>query len=343
MPYFSITIPVYNVEKYLRQCLDSVLGQTFGDFEVIILDDGSTDSSGKICDEYADKDGRIKVIHDVNQGQLMARVRAQKHATGKYVLFLDSDDYWEDDLLETVYNETCQNDVDMILIRFRAVDESGKELFKQKQLLEDRKVIENAGKFLCYQLATSFEYNSMALKVFKRTSLDMDSNYEKYSNVYMGEDALQIAKNLSKIETLMYLGKPFYNYRINTSSITTRISGKYIDSYITVREEIDACIEAFYGSGSKEHLCKMQYDLRGFVGGLADAAVSSSINDLAWKLLLDKIEVSKLFQNACKSRKKFNFISWLYLVAISQGSRFFWKLVGRLKRILKYCYDRFGG
>ena len=78
MPYFSVVIPVYNAEKYLAECLDSVLGQTFEDFEVILVDDGSTDSSGIICDGYSKKDRRVKVIHHANKGTLLSRQEALK-------------------------------------------------------------------------------------------------------------------------------------------------------------------------------------------------------------------------------------------------------------------------
>ncbi len=93
-PKISIIIPVYNVESYLRECLDSVLSQTFTNWECILVDDGSKDSSGKICDEYAEHDNRFKSIHQTNQGQASARNLALNNAKGDYIMFLDSDDYW---------------------------------------------------------------------------------------------------------------------------------------------------------------------------------------------------------------------------------------------------------
>ena len=94
MPLFSIIIPVYNVEAYLRQCIDSVLSQTFVDYEIILVDDGSPDRSGEICDEYACRDSRIKVIHKPNGGLSDARNHGIKNACGDYILFIDSDDFW---------------------------------------------------------------------------------------------------------------------------------------------------------------------------------------------------------------------------------------------------------
>ena len=87
--YFSLILPIYNVEKYLRECVDSVLAQTFTDFEVILVNDGSKDNSGSICDEYALKDSRVKVIHKENGGQSTARNRGFLEAQGEYIIFID--------------------------------------------------------------------------------------------------------------------------------------------------------------------------------------------------------------------------------------------------------------
>jgi glycosyltransferase involved in cell wall biosynthesis len=103
MPKISVIIPVYNVQKYLRQCLDSVLNQTFADFEIICVNDGSTDDSGKILLEYADKDNRIKIITQENKGASEARNSGLKLAQGEYIYFLDSDDFIHPQLLEICY------------------------------------------------------------------------------------------------------------------------------------------------------------------------------------------------------------------------------------------------
>ena len=111
MPKISVIVPVYNVEKYLCECIDSILTQTFTDFELILVDDGSQDNSGKICDEYANKDHRITVIHQENQGQASARNNALAIAKGEWVHFVDSDDLIHPQMLEILYatvDETTQ-------------------------------------------------------------------------------------------------------------------------------------------------------------------------------------------------------------------------------------------
>ena len=102
--FFSVVIPVYNVEKYLSQCVDSILAQSFTDYELILVDDGAKDNSGKICDEYAQKDSRVKVIHKENGGLVSARQAGIKMAVGEYVFHLDGDDAVCENALESAYD-----------------------------------------------------------------------------------------------------------------------------------------------------------------------------------------------------------------------------------------------
>ena len=103
MPTVSVIIPVYNVEKYLDQCIESVVSQTYKELEIILVDDGSKDTSGALCDKWAAKDNRIKVIHKQNSGPAATRNMGTKAATGSWILYLDSDDWYENDnLIDTL-------------------------------------------------------------------------------------------------------------------------------------------------------------------------------------------------------------------------------------------------
>ena len=114
---FSIIVPVYNTEKYLKECLDSLINQTYRDFEIILVDDGSTDSSGEICDIYAEQNpDRIKVIHKPNGGLISARITGNKHASGDYILNVDSDDFVSLDLLKTVNEKIEEYDFPYMVI-----------------------------------------------------------------------------------------------------------------------------------------------------------------------------------------------------------------------------------
>ena len=111
----SIIIPVFNVANYIEQCVESVLTQSFKDFELILIDDGSTDGSGDICDGYAREDGRVRVIHKENRGLGAVRNLGIDLAVGKYIIFLDGDDYWAPDTLKRLWNEAEKNDLQLLL------------------------------------------------------------------------------------------------------------------------------------------------------------------------------------------------------------------------------------
>ncbi len=118
----SIIVPIYKVERYLKRCVDSILNQTFTDFELILVDDGSPDNCGRICDEYAEKDNRIYVIHKENGGLSDARNAGLDYATGQYIIFVDSDDFVEPDLLEKAYN-TIIKGYDIVSFGLNIIDE----------------------------------------------------------------------------------------------------------------------------------------------------------------------------------------------------------------------------
>lgn len=113
----SVILPVYNVEEYLRKCLDSVVGQTLQEIEIICVDDGSTDNSPHILEEYAKKDARIQILHQKNAGAGAARNLGMKYATGKYLSFLDSDDFFELDMLEKAYLQAEQYQAEVVVFR----------------------------------------------------------------------------------------------------------------------------------------------------------------------------------------------------------------------------------
>ena len=128
MEKISIIIPVYNVEKHLKMCLDSVINQTYQNLEIILINDGSTDNSGKICEEYKRADSRIILIHKENEGLSMARNTGLDIASGEYISFVDSDDYISRNMVETLYNRLLETQSDMAVCSIQHVDEAGKSL-----------------------------------------------------------------------------------------------------------------------------------------------------------------------------------------------------------------------
>lgn len=115
MPAISIVVPVYKAEKYLHRCVDSILSQTFADFEVLLIDDGSPDGSGLICDAYAERDSRVRVFHKKNGGVASARELGVQNAKGEYIIHADSDDWVEPDMLEEMFRAARESNADMVI------------------------------------------------------------------------------------------------------------------------------------------------------------------------------------------------------------------------------------
>ena len=142
MPKISIIIPVYKVEKYLEKCLDSVLNQTFSDFELLLIDDGSPDRSGEICDAFAAKDSRVIVIHQENGGPSKARNTGIEAAKGDYIGFVDADDYPEPQMYETLYRNITEYQADISIIGFTKVFDGYRRTYdydKMERVLLDQK------------------------------------------------------------------------------------------------------------------------------------------------------------------------------------------------------------
>lgn len=126
MEKVTIVVPVYNTEKYLDECIKSIVNQTYENIEVILIDDGSKDNSPKICDKWAQKDSRIQVIHKMNEGAGIARNTGISNASGEYICFFDSDDYIEPYTIEKSLNALLENNADIVLFGFCDITANGK-------------------------------------------------------------------------------------------------------------------------------------------------------------------------------------------------------------------------
>ena len=133
----SVIVPVYKVEKYLRQCIESIQRQTYSDLEIILVDDGSPDGCPAICDEYARNDKRIKVLHQENGGLSVARNVGLDIAKGEYIAFVDSDDYIKENMYEMLYNKIVMEDADLIICSYDKVDENNNKIDNYSPLQDE--------------------------------------------------------------------------------------------------------------------------------------------------------------------------------------------------------------
>lgn len=206
-PLISVIIPVYNVEKYLTECIDSVINQTYKNLEIILVDDGSTDSSGEICDRYETETDNIRVIHQENAGLSEARNKGLEYATGEYITFIDSDDSVSEEMLETLFSAMTETGADVSSCNFTRDSAllntgSGKVSFYDAkramiELFYDREIVASAvGKIYKKSVLVAFEPGRI---------------YEDYLfsvNVFIRSNGVS------------FVDKALYFYRVNPNSIT---------------------------------------------------------------------------------------------------------------------------
>lgn len=232
---FSVLIPVYNVEKFLPVCLDSLWQQIYKDFEIILIDDGSTDLSAKICDDFCEKHEYAKVIHKKNEGLISARREAIKNARGEYCIFCDSDDFLEKDALEELDKIIKKSNPDLILYNAYTYNNGQKATFFNNVFKEG--MIENKEK-IYNKLLLEYSINAIWLKAVKRSIIDIKKDYRKFYKYNFGEDLLQTIPLVKKAKEIYYLNKELYNYRIE-SGMMRKYSSNYYWSYRFVNLEVE--------------------------------------------------------------------------------------------------------
>lgn len=224
MPLFSIIVPVYNVEKYINKCVNSILEQTFTDFEIILVDDGSPDNCPAICDEYAKKDARVKVIHKKNGGLINARKSGLEIAGGEYIGFVDGDDWIEPDTYENFAKMIKKYAPDIVLSDFYF--DNGKELANSTQLFEQEFYDKSALKEKLYpKMLFSGIYYKFGVnpccwsKVYKKELIEKNLPQVE-GRIKMGEDAAFTYPCLLDAESAATVKKPSYHYIQNPQSMT---------------------------------------------------------------------------------------------------------------------------
>lgn len=213
MAEISIIVPVYQVEKYISQCIESILAQTFTDFELILVDDGSKDNSGKICDEYAEKDKRIRVLHKENGGLSDARNKGLDNASGNYFMFVDSDDYIAPNMAECLYQNIIKEDADIAACNFRYVFEEDVE----EDFSTENKAEVLSGKEIFYNRKNERNYGFWTVawnKLYKaETFKNMRFRFGKYhedefwaNDIYMMDKTEIVTQSNSIVmDSLLYL------------------------------------------------------------------------------------------------------------------------------------------
>lgn len=283
---FSIIVPIYNVEKYLEKCIESVLSQTYTNYEIILVDDGSPDSCSRICDTYSTKYPFIRTIHKENGGLSDARNKGLEKVKGKYTIFLDSDDFWnETKLLEDVANRN--NNEDLIVINsYKYYDENSnaEPRFRLDKSFYDK----NDNEKILYLIKNNI-YKACAWDKIIKTSILIDNNI-KFPIGMLSEDMIWAGELLEKVSTVTVYEKPVYAYRQRNNSISKKVGEKHLKDILqqitTGTKTANEIVLNYYA---------YEYSvLLGFSFKTKDKEILQQIKDLKWLLKYDVSDKVKL-------------------------------------------------
>lgn len=288
MPIIGIIVPVYNVETKICRCIDSILSQSFTDFELVLVNDGSIDKSGDICNEYAKNDRRIKVIHQVNRGVSAARNTGIRETMCEYISFVDSDDYIEPDYLRTLYNgiQNCQLSICGV---FYCSNNS--DIKTCQRIYEDNTVrlIPECSE----QIAEYFKsgrFNYVYSKMYCKSIID-NNNICFDESVTLGEDTIFVLEYLKHIEVFRIIGEPLYNYvKYDKGTLTTSFSKESFKRYIFVIEKLE---EGFRAKNLLSDHLQKSIDNRCF------EAIGWTIDSVFINSSLKKSEIIDVLEQVC--------------------------------------------
>lgn len=288
MSKISIIVPIYNAEKTLEKCIESILKQTFKNFELILVNDGSTDKSLVICNRYSNKDKRIRIIDKKNEGAIPTRKRGIKESKSEYVTFIDADDWIRKDTLEIINLEINKNNPDVIVFNyyrvfnnFRIIKRKNKSFYfeKEKKVYENDEIKDEL--ITAYFHGHPFPANLWG-KIYRREYLDIEDKYIKHikflgEDLYMNMEILLNAKKVSLINEYLY----FYRTGGYTSKYMPYFFNDITEGYNSQKKVIDE-----YGYGT-EHIDGISimllntlrsciYNL--FLGNLSEKEILNKIN-----------------------------------------------------------------
>lgn len=246
----SIIVPIYNVERYIRCCVDRLINQSYRNIEIILVDDGSPDNCPIICDEYAKNDERIKVIHKSNGGLSDARNAGVKIATGDYIMFIDSDDYWKDnEVLKKLVRLAESRDVDVINFGHCSVYEGSDKEYSHWVPYNSHNQVESA-----LDLTTHHSYRSSAcMKMIRACIVKENPVFEKGR---LSEDIVWSANILSNARTFVSVPEVYYCHLIREHSITNSMTIKSCDDLCYA---IEKCVEIAQNANAEKRIPLFRY------------------------------------------------------------------------------------
>ena len=288
-PLISIIVPVFKVEKYINKCINSIISQTYRNLEIILVDDGSPDNCGKICDEYTNIDERIKVIHQKNMGLSAARNNGIKIAKGDYIGFVDSDDYIEKTMFEDLYNALIDNVADISICNFYIVQSNTTEKrVRNKERDKKYNKIEILKEILLDRDVQSYAWNKLYKKeLFKNVEYPVGKKYEDIGTTFY---------LFEKCNNIQVIGKPEYNYLNRNDSIVFNVNEQTIIDYVDIIVERYLYVDKKYRELSKYNF---YYLAKTLITAYNDLSCLDNVSD---KL---ELKIQELFNMVTDESKKY--------------------------------------
>ena len=329
----SVIIPVYNVEKYIDKCIDSVVNQTYKNLEIILVDDGSPDNCPEICDKWANKDGRIKVIHQENRGLAGARQSGVKAARGDYIAFVDSDDWIDFNAYERCVQMINTYQCDIVIMDFlREYPEKSVPANKQfDNNYYNKKDLIN----LVYPHMLEVVYANAWSKVIKREIIERYI-FKVPENSRLGEDAGYTYSCLLAAKDLYFINECLYHYRVFPESMSfvysEKLSDVYLNSYNILKDEFSK-YDYDFSTSLENHLLHLVHQLV-----INEISAPYTLFSERERSILKSVIQNKDIVNAAKAVDKscFSFHKKLLVLSLSTGNRFVFTItVSFLKAYLK--------
>lgn len=321
MAFFSIIVPVYNTEKYLPQCVSSILGQTFGDFELLLIDDESPDGSGALCDGYAEKDPRVRVIHQKNGGLSNARNSGLKAASGEYILFLDSDDFWHrSDALELIRREFVSTGADVVLLKHHKLDVESSQLLSCSDPLRPEDLLGRSyGEQLSVCVSTQLYDTCAWNKAFRRSLMEGRDLF--FTEGIIAEDIDWAARLALAASRISLVAEPVHTYRKGRpGAITTSLK---LQNLIDTKGSLERCIAYMVPEKRDRDFLDAYYSYVAYryVIWMAESAV---VQDSGKRALIHQMKQHKWLLCYHLNRK----VKLAYRVSLVAGWRMSAKLLG---------------
>lgn len=280
MPDVSVIVPVYNAARYMRPSLDALLAQTHPSFEVILVDDGSSDESGKICDDYAARDDRVRVIHQANAGAGMARNAGMDAANGDYLYFCDADDETAASLLSDNIRLARMHDADIVVFGFQTTYEAadGTRHLQERYVPPQNGALDYASFWAQFPRERTIP-PSLANRLFRRAYLE--SAGIRHTNRTTGEDTLFLLETYdTPFSAIVYNRAIYYNYLRHPGSATTVFQPQCLDNELFVSHRFDSVVSAHAADGCYRDLIDKKY-VTGLCMGAASLARAGKALPLA--------------------------------------------------------------